>query len=64
MRLCDSYALAAFLGIRPVTIRQWAHRGKIQRQGNNPIGWALYDAHEVLTYAKTRGYPASNLHTP
>ncbi len=53
-RLVDTYALAAFLGIPPATLRSWAHRGKITRRGTSPQGWALYDAAEVAGVAAAR----------
>lgn len=56
MKLVDGYALARLIGVRPVTIRQWANRGFIGRHGKNHRGWSLYHLDEVLTYAKTRGH--------
>lgn len=56
MKLVDAYALAKLLDVRPVTIRQWANRRHITRQGTSPEGWTLFHVDEVLTYAKTRGH--------
>jgi DNA-binding transcriptional MerR regulator len=45
--LVDSVAAAAQLGIRPVTIRSWATRGKVQRYGKDRKGRTLYNLVEL-----------------
>jgi hypothetical protein len=39
----DAYAAASRLpGLRPVTVRQWAQRGKLERLGTDADGRTLY----------------------
>lgn len=48
---------ALVLGVREVTIRQWARRGKITRYGT--ARRALYDLDELSELARTTTPPAS-----
>jgi len=41
--LADTQAIAFMLGVSPSTIRSWAHRGLITREGTGSRGRALYD---------------------
>lgn len=46
--LVDTYAAAAATGIKPGTIRQWLHRGKLTRKGSDTRGRTLIDLAELL----------------
>ena len=35
------------LKVKPSTVRSWAHRGYLTRQGTGPHGIALYDVEEA-----------------
>jgi hypothetical protein len=44
--LIDGPALAQALGVSAALIRKWASRGKLNRQGQDDRGRALYDLAE------------------
>jgi DNA-binding transcriptional MerR regulator len=50
----DGPAIAADLGLHPVTIRNWASAGHIKRRGRDGQGRTLYDYDEVEAYATRR----------
>jgi hypothetical protein len=47
MVLVDAYAAHAATGIKPGTLRQWLHRGKLTHHGYDHAGRALIDLHEL-----------------
>ena len=49
MKLVDAQALAILLRVPAATIRQWARRGKLTRQGHDSKGRTLYDINEART---------------
>ncbi len=49
MKLVDAQALAILLRVPAATIRQWARRGKLTRQGRDGKGRTLYDINEART---------------
>jgi hypothetical protein len=49
--LADTAAIAIATGRKPATIRYWAHRGWLTRQGTGSHGRALYDLTEATRLA-------------
>lgn len=49
--LADARAIATWLGVSPVTVRSWAHRGRIQARGRDRRGRALYSLAEAQRIA-------------
>ncbi|BBA99266.1 hypothetical protein RVR_5810 [Actinacidiphila reveromycinica] len=47
LQLADAYAASVETGIKPGTIRQWLHRGKLTRHGYDTAGRALIDLAEL-----------------
>lgn len=37
-------------------IRQWTHRGHVNRVGTDDDGYALYDLSQICAHARLRGY--------
>lgn len=55
--------LAAMGVARPPSIdviRQWRHRGHVQRVGTDEHGFALYDLNDIIATAKRLGYAPNN----
>lgn len=50
--LVDSVAAAVAVGVRPSTLRGWAHRGLLERAGSDDKGRALYDLGKVYGAAE------------
>ncbi|QOP64961.1 MerR-like helix-turn-helix DNA binding domain protein [Arthrobacter phage Brynnie] len=48
----DSVAAAAAAGVKPATLRGWAHRGLLERKGTDSKGRALYDLGAVYGTAE------------
>lgn len=55
--LADTSALAAWLKVRPGTVRSWASRGWLTRRGSDARGRTLYSVTEASALADT---PASD----
>jgi len=55
--LVDSISAAVAVDRPKATIRAWAHRGLITRQGQDAKGRALYDLAEVYRVAQRLGKP-------
>lgn len=55
MTLADTQAIAIATGRKPATIRSWAHRGRLKREGTNGAGRALYDLEKALKLADQPG---------
>lgn len=55
--LVDSAAAAVAAKVKPATIRSWANRGQLVRQGTDHKGRTLYALAEVyaLAASKTQG---------
>lgn len=51
-RLLDTEAVAYAAGVKPVTVRQWANRGKLTRYGTRRR--RLYDLFELRNLLVTR----------
>lgn len=49
MTLVDSQAAAVACGVAPGTVRSWASRGLLPRQGKDRRGRTTYDLTDVLT---------------
>lgn len=49
--LADAPALAVMLGVSPVTVRSWAHRGRLARRGRDKRGRTLYSIAEATALA-------------
>lgn len=47
--------VAALVGVPASTVRTWASAGHIRRRGTGANRVALYDLHEVATYARSIG---------
>lgn len=47
-RIIDTQAAHLATGIKPATMRQWLHRGKLTRHGTDPDGRALVDLDELV----------------
>jgi hypothetical protein len=60
--LVDAYAIARDLGLHPVTIRNWASAGHIERRGQDGRGRTLYDYDEVRAWATRRVDPDADSH--
>lgn len=62
-QLVDTQAAAVAARVQAATIRQWARRGKLQRQGKDEVGRVLYRLDDVYRAARdTRtGRPAGKL---
>jgi len=50
--LLDTVALAAFLDVRPATVRSWARRRKLARRGTDDHRRALYSVTQASELAK------------
>jgi hypothetical protein len=61
--LVDGYAIARDLGLHPVTIRNWAAAGHIERRGRDRRGRTLYDYDEVQAWATRRADLAADSHS-
>lgn len=57
--LLDTVALAAWLGVKPSTVRSWAKRGKLQRRGRDRRGRALYSAMQASELAERNAAKAT-----
>ena len=55
--LADTTALAAWLQVKPGTVRSWASRGWLTRRGHDRRGRTLYSLTEAAALADT---PASD----
>lgn len=55
MTLVDTLAAAAAARVAPATIRKWATRGKLERQGTDEKGRTLYDLAAVYRLARRHG---------
>lgn len=55
--LVDSAAAAVAARVKPATIRSWANRGQLKRQGTDAKGRTLYALADVyaLAASKARG---------
>lgn len=52
MTLVDTQAAAHAARVQPATIRSWARRGKLERQGSDANGRAMYSLSQVYTVAR------------
>ncbi|WNM65735.1 MerR-like helix-turn-helix DNA binding domain protein [Arthrobacter phage Vulpecula] len=55
--LVDSVAAATAAGVKPATLRGWAHRGLLERKGTDSKGRAVYDLADVYRTAGAVRYP-------
>lgn len=51
--LADTTALAAWLKVKPGTVRSWASRGWLTRRGRDARGRTLYSVTEASTLTDT-----------
>lgn len=57
--LLDTAALAAWLGVKPATVRSWARRKKLQRRGRDHRGRTLYSVKQASELAERRADEAA-----